>query len=194
MQIQYASIGEPDVKKTVLSDGDDYVVAFTADHFLIGVDDEDRYPIAVLFKIDDVTDYSDFEVDNIVSVNVAPCTLTDKAFDTVCSSMGPDIKREPLSIAYAADQYGFHAPIMPFAEGVSCVDGLRDQCDHANLKSVIQTDDYDTIKEWIDKYGDRVASAVAGLIGFALDRPVNRIGETGWDWLLPHMVENYRAD
>jgi len=36
----------------------------------------------------------------------------------------------------------------------------------------------------------KIAPAISVLIGFILDQPVNRIGNTGWE-IIEHIVENY---
>ena len=170
----------------------DFKAFYMSDRFEVGTtgEPEDQRQVAFVLKIDDVSDYEDFERKTAISVLVVPTTLTDRAFNELESSMGHEwVKRDdPESIVRACESYGMYAHANDFAMGITFAGPEK------SFKQVCEDDDYDEISEWIEAHGETIVSACAGMIGFALDRQQNRIGETGWDWIMPYMYDDYESE
>lgn len=112
----------------------------------------------------DMADYDDC-TDHIVSINVVPTfeSLSEKNQQSILSQFPEDehdmILKDTQGLLYEVLCYGFNVP----------------------LRSVTVTD-LSELEHTINS-AIAVRSAVSGLIGFELDRRVNRIGNTGWDFL-----------
>jgi hypothetical protein len=174
--------------QALVEDHDEFLALYTDKSFDLGFDDEVDMPYAVIFQIQDLTDYEDVDRDNEVGVYIAPMRLTDKAKRTLLKSgsINADQLDDPVYLARAAHSYGYHAPVTGFATGVGI--GAT-----PSFKEVVRSDDYERIRDWILEHGGDLAASFRVGIGFALDRPVNAIGETGWDWLGPHMTNDYTS-
>lgn len=172
-----------------MMDGDDFVAVYSSSHFDMGFDDEEIFPFAVVIKVDDMTDYDDHPHENYVQVKIAPMRITEKAQQDLLKSGCIDESQldSPTAIAYAADSYGMSASVTDFARRIGVPDAVM------SFEQAIETDDYDVLMDWIRQYGDKLADGFGIMIGMALDRPQNQIGENGWDWLGPHMKEDYSS-
>lgn len=111
-------------------------------------------------------DMSEFEdsTDHIISIGVVPAfeSLSDKNQQDILSQFAEDeqdmVKEDTMGLVREGLCYGFGIP----------------------LRSV--TVQEDEVEHTIDS-AIAVRHAVSGLIGFELDRHINAIGNTGWDFL-----------
>lgn len=188
-------MGDSGITATTNDFDTDYTVFYTADHFHVGTDGEpetDR-EVAIVIRCQSLEDYDDIDRNTDVEVLVVPVQVNDKTWADIssCCGMEDEHRTSRHAVMEGCVGYGAYAHITRFATGVS-----MPNCSslYTSLGAVADTDDWDTITEWIAEHGEQIASTCAGLIGFALDGPQNRIGETGWDWLMPHMYDDYESD
>ena len=171
---------------------DDYTAFYTADYFHVGTDGdvENDREVAIVIRCQNLEDYTDIDRNTDVEVLVVPVAVNDRTWDSIssCCGMDDEHRTNRHAVMEGCVGYGAYAHITRFGMGVT-----MPHCKslYTSLEKVAATDDYDTITEWIEAHGAEIAQACAGLIGFALDGPQNRIGETGWDWLMPLMYDDY---
>lgn len=170
---------------------DDYTAFYFADHFEVGTDGEpeNQRQVAIVVRCQDLSDYDDIDRNTDVDVLVVPCAVNDKTWTNISEFQGieDDYRNRREAVVEMCVSYGAYAHVTRFASGVRFGDV-------PTLAEIAATDDRDAIEAWIAEHGATVASATAGLIGFALDGPQNRVGETGWDWLMPHMYDDYTSE
>lgn len=113
------------------------------------------------------TDLSEFEdsTDHVISIGVVPSfeSLSKEKQQSILDQFSPEeqesIKSDAIGLLFEVVNYGY------------CI----------TLHNVTVSDT-DKIEHTIES-AIAVRSAVSGLIGFELDKMVNRIGNTGWDYL-----------
>jgi hypothetical protein len=108
----------------------------------------------------DMSEYEDGNTSHIITIGVIPSftSLSEKNRDSILSQFTDDDKPDNEQLLLETLYYG-------------CSIQLRNE-------TVEPEEVEQTIKSAIATH-----SAVEGLIGFELDRYVNRIGNTGWDYL-----------
>jgi hypothetical protein len=168
-----------------INEFDDDLTAFYArSDWKIG-EDEERYRFGIAIRMLDLPAWAGDDANGQatdVNVMVVPVDITDEAYATLQRSCG-DFPRDSIgAIMEACLSYGFSAHITRMAASAAVTEGP-----HPSLDSIMGTDDYDLIADWIKAHGDKVATAASMLIGFALDAPQNLMGESGWDWIMPYM-------
>jgi hypothetical protein len=60
-----------------------------------------------------------------------------------------------------------------------------------NSGEIIQFPQGEDAEDFIKTYAANRAGAVAGMIGFVLDKPINQVGTTGWDDIQDKIDDNY---
>ena len=112
----------------------------------------------------DMSEYEQGNTDNIIEISVVPSfsSLSEKNQESILSQYDEQdretMKSDTFYLLHDILSYGFHVPLR--RETVTA-----EQVEHA-IKSA-----------------KAIHSGITGLIGFELDRIVNRIGNTGWDFL-----------
>jgi hypothetical protein len=172
-------------------DVDDFVAYYFADSYRIGMDDEHMTPVAVAISVIDMADATGEPdaTESLVEVQIVPTRLHDKALRTVRVSIGIDVPSDDIAcVVEAARDYGYAANITEQAEGIT----LAGQS--VTIADLTQASDNDRAREWIREHGKALADGCMTLAGFFLDQPQNMIGETGWDWTLAHVFDDYASD
>ena len=114
--------------------------------------------------IEDI-DMAEFDncVDHIISIGVVPAfkSLSKKHQEDILDQFEPEDRDslDNITLAYEGMIYGYNVPL-----------------------HTITVTDLDKVEHTVDS-AIAVHGAVEGLIGFDLDKMVNRLGNTGWDFL-----------
>ena len=164
---------------------EDYTAFYVDPNFTVGTEENQRQ-VSFVIRMNDVTDYDGIERNTIVDCLVVPAKLNEYGYNQVARDYEGGDFDNPFMVAEACTSYGSYATVSSFAASISF--------DGTSLQAAIDTDDWDTIVAWIEAHGEKLARGVMCMIGFALDQRQNRIGETGWDWLMPLMYDDYTSD
>lgn len=126
----------------------------------------------------------DYPIGLYAEIYVVPKDMGKKYKEEVVSVSGGDITADTMQLL-DAKMYSGGVPATTLLDGVksaarSDVPSITKQYDGG-----FRVERYFKTEEDALKYGKEVyaknATALFGLIGFALDRPINRMGNTGWD-------------
>ena len=192
-----------------IRDDDDFIIAVHDPnwHFGMGPRDSEsddlEHPFAIAGKLMDLREYipecemeeetAEFPIvfeAEIVPTN--PCAKFLEEMETSCGHEG-EIKEEHR-LFYTIEgilSYGGAVPctgdvLGASRQGVDPFEGLvegEDYILYADGRAYFK--DWDKAKAWAKAHLPNVAPAIGGMIGFTMDRPVNRMGTSGWDWVRP---------
>ena len=163
------------MKKEVIRDDElEYVLVAIPENNKVCIEDKKGKEIevkyAVVFTAMDMREATGDEYEHPIhlSMELIPyepvnSRLMEEAIRSV--GMSPISPRDPFATVEILKDYmgGVPVPIEMFPDARTMFDNW-----------------YDTTK-YINKRANGYASAISSMVGFILDRPVNRMGTTGWD-------------
>ena len=129
--------------------------------FTVELDDKE-VELHIFIEYIDMADYEDSE-DHIITIGVVPTfkSLSKKNQDKILSQFMPESIKDldDIDLTHEGMVYGFNVPL-----------------------HTVTIQDSDEVEHTLDS-AIAVHGAVEGLIGFDLDKVINGIGNTGWDFL-----------
>ena len=199
------------LKVITVRDDDDFVIAVQDPNWLFGLsprdseDDEQDHPFAIVGKLLDMREYvAEDELTGTLKefpitfeAEIVPTTLHESMLESIASCYGDDMDmsdvKEEHRVAFTIERfigYGGGVPCTPDIigarlEGTDPFEGLVEDVDYTVTGRTLGFKDWDAACKWVRTHLPNVAGATGSLIGFTMDRPVNAIGTTGWDWIRP---------
>ena len=198
-----------------IRDDDDFMIAVVDPNWAFGMaprddddadDDDFNHPFAIVGSLLDWAEHipeaemtdEQREFPIMVESSIVPVALCESGRESVKSCYGTPLTE--INPEYVLDYtiemtqgYGFGVPctrdvLGARLSGTDPFEGLTEGQDYvlsADDPGNLYFKEWDVACKWLRVHLPNVAPCIGGLIGFTLDRPVNRIGTSGWDWLRP---------
>jgi len=196
------------MRELTIRDDDDFQFAVIEDHWAFGMgprdsDDEQDHPFAIVGRLMDFREYvPDNELEDevrkfpiVCDFDIVPTNPCQQFIDKILGDYGMDdvptdeshrlhfiieaVLSEGGAVPCARDILGSRR------EGVDPFEGMVEDTDYIHYGGKVYFAEWDTACQFVKTHLPNVAQATGGLIGFTMDRAVNRMGTTGWDWVRP---------